>query len=184
MSEEKKYINCNKQSLGDLKVKNPESYVYFISIADSQKKIQGLEGFENLTHLDLSSNDISIIENISHLKHIYSIDLSSNKIDKVQGFYGIGRSLTHLDLGNNKIENMKGFLYLGKYTNLKFLYLGNNNISKIEGLEDMFNIRCISLYGNPITHITKASIDAINKKRIHVFTGGEFNINDLMVIEK
>jgi Leucine-rich repeat (LRR) protein len=48
-------------------------------------KINNLLGFENLKKLQLDNNNIEKIENLEHLVHLEWLDLSFNKIKKIEG---------------------------------------------------------------------------------------------------
>ncbi|EER08645.1 Lumican, putative, partial [Perkinsus marinus ATCC 50983] len=63
----------------------------------------GLDKTERLELLDLSENQLTTINNISHLRELAVLRLADNHIESLLGLDGLGR-LRELDLSNNSIK--------------------------------------------------------------------------------
>jgi len=104
--------------------------------ANHIQRIQNISQAHCLVHLDLSSNQIRVIENLSSLGRLRTLNLSCNCIQKVSGLRGL-HSLASLDLSYNRLEILDGFL-------------------EVTGAE--YQLRCVRLHGNQI-----ASADAVTQ---------------------
>ncbi|OAE33191.1 hypothetical protein AXG93_4773s1650 [Marchantia polymorpha subsp. ruderalis] len=92
------------------------------------KEINYLIGFECLTRLLLDNNQLSKIQNLSHLTTLTELDLSFNSIEKIEGLETL-TNLTDLSLYNNKIARLEGLETLEE---LVCLSLGNNLLADLE----------------------------------------------------
>jgi len=103
----------------------------------------------DVKNLDLSFNLIRHIENIESLNSLENLYLVQNKIKEI----GIlkKKDLKMLELGGNRIGSIGDDL--NGCPNLCELYLGQNKISRIEGLNHLVNLKIISLQSNRITKI-------------------------------
>jgi hypothetical protein len=113
------------------------------------RKIDNLQGFDNLTTLCLDNNVIDKICNISHLVHLKWLDLSFNSIKKIEGLDTL-TSLTDLSLFNNQIDAIGG---LHNCTELQCLSLGNNAIVSLDVcqyLRKFKKLHLVNLEGNPV----------------------------------
>lgn len=84
----------------------------------------------NLTYLNLHSNNIRQLENLSVCTNLQTLVCSFNEIHKIEGLEGL-KSLERLELGFNFIKRLDGLQGLG---NLKVLELNNNLIYRLEDL--------------------------------------------------
>jgi len=96
--------------------------------ANHIERIQNIGHARFLVHLDLSSNLIQTIENLSQLARLRTLNLSCNRIRQVSGLGGL-HSLVSLDLSYNCLEKLEGFL-------------------EVHGPQ--YQLRCINLHGNQI----------------------------------
>ncbi|GMI29507.1 hypothetical protein TeGR_g3958 [Tetraparma gracilis] len=113
------------------------------------KKIDNLQGFNNLTTLCLDNNVIDKIGQITHLTNLKWLDLSFNNISVIEGLEKLTQ-LTDLTLFNNKIEQIGG---LDQCTELQCLSLGNNKIANLDVcqyLRKFRQLRLVNLEGNPV----------------------------------
>jgi len=62
--------------------------------------------FQNLHELNLSSNQIEDIAELNVLSHITDLNLSCNKITKIQGLDNMLRSLQKITLSHNRISSL------------------------------------------------------------------------------
>jgi hypothetical protein len=164
--------------------------------------VKGLEKLTKLRELWLADNqltDVKGLEKLTQLKTLYLMDnphLTKAQIDQLQKALpkcGIRsnpyltkeesakvieaairkaagnptRELTKVDLekvtslylGNNQLADVKG---LEKLTQLEKLYLDNNQLTDVKGLEEFTKLRVLSLEDNPA--LTKAQIAELQKE--------------------
>lgn len=62
--------------------------------------------FQNLTELNLSSNNIEDLSQLSVLKLVADLNLSCNKITRIQGLEGMISNLKKLNLSHNRIASL------------------------------------------------------------------------------
>jgi Leucine-rich repeat (LRR) protein len=91
---------------------------------------QEIQTIKFLTDLDLSHNEISIIENLEGLP-LTKLSLCYNKIGKIDNLQGL--PLTELNLSDNRIEKIENLEGLP----LTELNLSSNRIKKIENLQGL-----------------------------------------------
>lgn len=99
--------------------------------------------------LDLHSNKISKIENISQLSELRVLNLANNLITNVSNLNGLV-SLTELNLRRNLIDSVQG---LQNCPRLQRVFLSNNRIEKLENIaciKDCGQLTELTLDGNPI----------------------------------
>jgi len=115
--------------------------------------------------LDLRGNRISVVENLGATEDQFDvIDLSDNAIIKLEGFPLLKR-LTTLLLSNNYIRTVGDGLG-NSLPNLEYLILTNNRIadlSDLDSLEELNNIRILSLFKNPVVIKKHYRLYLINK---------------------
>ncbi|CEP00387.1 unnamed protein product (mitochondrion) [Plasmodiophora brassicae] len=112
-------------------------------------KIDNLQGFANLTKLQLDNNVIERIENLGHLVNLTWLDLSFNNITKIENLDAL-INLTDLSLFHNQVNVIEN---LDALTKLNVLSLGNNNIKDVENivyLRRFQDLRLLNLTGNPV----------------------------------
>lgn len=104
----------------------------------------------NLRYLDLSSNSISQIENLTDLTNLVDLNLSDNKITDISGIFHLSK-LEHLNLAGNQIKALpKNMPHL---FSLKIIKLARN---LIENQQEILKLSCIiqltnlSISENPI----------------------------------
>ncbi len=137
-------------------------------------KIEHIDELNNLTYLDIETNDVSKIENlpkslvlfyapsneikklenIDHLKNLERLDLFNNKISKMEGLEN-NINLKWLNIVNNKIERIEN---IGNLKNLEELELRSNRIRRIDGLKPILKhkkLKSITLEENPIIEFRK-----------------------------
>jgi protein phosphatase 1 regulatory subunit 7 len=96
----------------------------------------------------LYDNRISKLENLNHLKNLIILDLAFNVIKEVpEGALDGLFSIKKLFLSANKIKKMQN---LNNLKSLEVLDMGDNRIRKIEGIDDLTNLRELHLAKNKI----------------------------------
>ena len=83
-----------------------------------------------MTHLDLSSNDITSIQNLHCLPVLTHLDLSSNRIETFDPERPL-KKLESLKLSQNQLKTIN----LAKFPQLKKLYLDANEMQQVKGLD-------------------------------------------------
>lgn len=88
----------------------------------------------HLTSVNLHSNQLTRIENLTYLKHLVYLDLSSNQIVKISGLNGL-LSLKVLNLSCNCIVTIEN---LGDLKKLTYLNLSYNKLQHVNGLNELW----------------------------------------------
>ncbi|XP_041047189.1 nischarin isoform X3 [Carcharodon carcharias] len=103
--------------------------------------------------LDLSYNEIAVMENLQHLYNLIHLDLSYNKITLLQGVHTKLGNIKTLNLSGNQLESLSG---LNKLYSLVNLDLSNNKVLQIEEIKNIGNLPCLEkviLNNNPLSII-------------------------------
>ncbi len=107
--------------------------------------ISALAGLQQLTHLRLSGNAITGLSPLSGLVKLTFLTLSNNAFEgDIRDLVNLNR-LTHLYLEGNSISDIETVGTLSKLTLIK---LGNNEITDIEPLFGLANLKTIGLKDN------------------------------------
>lgn len=101
------------------------------------KKRRGKEESEGdflgrLTHITLKGKGITQIENLELCRRTQVLYLYDNQIARIENLGVLTKTLSHLYLQNNQIQTMEG---LDCLPNLTKLYLDGNQIQRVEGLQ-------------------------------------------------
>ena len=95
---------------------------------------------ENLTILDVSHNDISVMEKLVGLPRLESLNLAYNSIYTLESnVFDEMQELEVIDLSHNYLAHLDDEIFLNLF-NLHSLYVGHNQIEEIglsDGLEDL-----------------------------------------------
>lgn len=93
--------------------------------------IEDLSPLSYLSHLSLSSNNITEVFNL-HIKlgNVICLNLSSNKISNLEAFSKLF-SLEMLDLGSNLVEDIDQLKHLSGLQNMNYLVLSGNPVSTV-----------------------------------------------------
>lgn len=115
----------------------------------------------NLRTLSLTRNNISKIENLTHLANLSNLNLSKNAIiDCTQLHTKLGNVLI-IDLSQNGIDSLKGF---EKLYSLESLDVSSNKICNVEEVKYIGELPClenIRLTGNPVAVIVDYRIKVL-----------------------
>jgi hypothetical protein len=108
--------------------------------------VTGLERLNKLQVLNLSYNDIALIDGLSAMVQLKALVLSNNKIAVIEN---VGKlvNLNSLILSHNMIEEIAG---LDKLTNLAKLALAHNRIKVIPSLQNQYLLKELRLNDNKI----------------------------------
>ncbi|XP_077677219.1 nischarin isoform X2 [Eretmochelys imbricata] len=116
-------------------------------IDDSVKLIPKIE------FLELSHNDVSLIENVQHLYNLIHLDLSYNKLASLEGVHTKLGNIKTLNLAGNLLERLCG---LNKLYSLVNLDLSSNKIDQIDEIRNIGSLPCLEkvvLSNNPLSII-------------------------------
>ena len=123
-----------------------ELFAFLKGIAD----LTGLEAAQNLTYLDLGSNQISDISPLSGLTGLTQLILSVNQISDLSPLSGLTNLEGRLTLSYNQISDISP---LSGLTNLTKLWLDNNQISDISVLNGLTGLTSLDLSQNQISDL-------------------------------
>ncbi|KAH9472500.1 hypothetical protein Pst134EA_003109 [Puccinia striiformis f. sp. tritici] len=141
------------------------------------RKIENLDSLESLSTLYLIQNKISQIEALDNLaKTLTSLELGSNRIRHITNLSCL-INLTELWLGRNKISKLEG---LDSLVNLRSLSIQSNRIIKLEGLSNLVSLEELYISHNGLTSIG----DGLStNKKLRVLDIGANQIDDMTGIE-
>lgn len=125
----------------------------------------------NLKVVDLSFNEIRVIENLDSLIHLEKLYLSNNKISSVEGLENLS-NLKVLELGSNKIRSINSGC-MRPLKNLEALWLGKN---KIASFNDFIPLRFpklkqLSLQSNRLTKWNPELFSTVAPNLTHIYLG-------------
>ena len=141
------------------------------------KSIKDLNLKYNLKSINLHSNSINKIENLTYLQILVHLDLSSNKITKISGLQAL-TSLRTLNLSCNQIGTVENLDGLKK---LEFLNLSYNKIQLITGLSDLwgsdYSLETLLLNSNYILSLEEISyyLNGLNYLKHISLNNNKFN---------
>lgn len=95
------------------------------------KSLSGLQQLIALQKLDLTDNDIRLVDTAELPATLQKLDLSNNKVE----LFGVGTAmpaLTELELSNNRLTNLHGIEILN---NLKVLNIAKNDLDRAADLQ-------------------------------------------------
>ncbi|XP_046547844.1 leucine-rich repeat and coiled-coil domain-containing protein 1-like [Haliotis rubra] len=132
----------------------------------------------HLLVLNLHSNYIQQIHNLSRLQQLRHLDLSSNQITRIQGLEGLV-SLRTLNLSCNLIAEVSGLSPLRSLVKINLSY---NQIGSVEGFSQLsgpgYKLSHIELHGNKLRslpHVTQALIGCFNLRHLVLYQDGSGN---------
>uniref|UniRef100_A0A4W4EWS2 PX domain-containing protein n=1 Tax=Electrophorus electricus TaxID=8005 RepID=A0A4W4EWS2_ELEEL len=100
--------------------------------------------------LDLSHNELSLVENLQHLYNLVHLDLSYNKLTVLEGVHTKLGNIKTLNLAGNQLETLCG---LSKLYSLVNLDLSSNRLAQLDEIKHIGTLPCLeklSLASNPV----------------------------------
>ena len=144
-----KFLPCNETvQMGDHRINVRETH----EVRLLEQGITKIEGLDNawmfIERIYLNGNQIVTIEGLNRCKNLGSLNLARNRITKIDdgAFDGLV-NLEELYLGLNQIKKIEN---LEPLVQLKQLELHHNNIKKIEGLGELTSLKQLGLDNNQI----------------------------------
>lgn len=135
---------------------------------------EGLQFCVNIEKLDLSSNRLSDLPDLSMLSKLHTLDLNQNNLKEVPPVVYSLQKLQNLNLNNNQLSLLPGGLL--KLTALKTLSVAYNQLAGFPALLTGLKIKNLDISGNPI----KALPDNISDmKELEVFIANECALDKL-----
>ncbi|XP_063992033.1 leucine-rich repeat-containing protein egg-6-like [Diachasmimorpha longicaudata] len=176
-----------------------------------------LSEFPKLQQLYLRRNNLEgLIVPSWHLSlpDIKQLYLDDNRLESTDFLTGLSRSLTHLSLANNHLsffktesldnlevlnldnnqlsklcenESCSEGVYLNNATNVRFLSLSNNNLSRMDqgAMKDLVNVKYLNLANNSLSEIPHLAFQNLTSLfDINLSNNGLQNIPDLCNLRK
>lgn len=154
LQHESLYFRANeKTTLNELIAVSRVEALKILDLSDirnlnSQKdKLEAVGKFKSITHLDINSSDLTDegLKHLENLSNLQSLNLFGTQItDKgLQHLQGLS-NLQYLNLGWTNITD-KGFKYIQSLPNLKTLLFYDLQISKPNNLQNLPNLKALSL---------------------------------------
>uniref|UniRef100_A0A8C1LYK5 Nischarin n=1 Tax=Cyprinus carpio TaxID=7962 RepID=A0A8C1LYK5_CYPCA len=100
--------------------------------------------------LDLSYNELSLVENLQHLYNLVHLDLSFNKLTVLEAVHTKLGNIKTLNLSGNQLETLSG---LSKLYSLVNLDLSSNRLAQLDEIKNIGTLPCLeklSLADNPM----------------------------------
>ncbi|KAL1251605.1 hypothetical protein QQF64_019401 [Cirrhinus molitorella] len=100
--------------------------------------------------LDLSYNELSLVENLQHLYNLVHLDLSFNKLTVLEGVHTKLGNIKTLNLSGNQLDTLSG---LSKLYSLVNLDLSSNRLAQLDEIKHIGTLPCLeklSLADNPM----------------------------------
>ena len=121
--------------------------------------ITGIEMFEGIRWLNIADNSLIDLEGLSKLKSLTTLYLQGNQLGRVEGYEDVNRNKLYdlgepvLDQSGNGKRDTNPLVEIQSLPVLRNLYLYDNMIKTVSGLEDLPSLSVLLLSGNTIEEI-------------------------------
>eukprot|EP00741_Cyanophora_paradoxa_P007303 tig00001098_g7064.t1 len=118
--------------------------------------------YADLHALNLSNNEIEVIENLGRLTRLARLNLSNNRIERIDGLETLG-ALVELNLSKNRISRLDG---LEAARALELLDLSQNRVADVAELDLVARLpalRHLTLAGNPVCSLREYRVEALRR---------------------
>lgn len=126
--------------------------------------LTGIQAFKNLKTLVLRENNINKIDSLDGLINLQYLDLSCNKLRNIErSNIGLLPNLNILICDSNYLKNINSF---SKLQSLSYVSFDNNKISEITNIErlaEVENLKELNLNNNPITKNINYRVNIIRR---------------------
>ncbi|XP_072193633.1 leucine-rich repeat-containing protein 23 isoform X1 [Excalfactoria chinensis] len=140
-----RYVDLSENKLQDLSPLSSLTHLLWLKVDGNLLTSAHMQELPYLQVISFAHNHIKNMEGITH-PHLASLSLKGNKIQTILGLSQALYSLRILELRGNKLESTAG-LHLPK---LKSLYLAQNTIRSLEGLEALEQLSTLHLRDNEL----------------------------------
>lgn len=138
-----------------LELEHLETLSFRQNLLKDASKISLLQSAEKMTSLELRDNQLEQVPDLSRFQKLEYLELSYNMLRNIGGLHnmansisGNGHPLRELYLANNKIKVIEGLETFARH--LEQLELGSNRIKSMQGLESLSHVRSLWLGSNRI----------------------------------
>ncbi|GHJ90363.1 hypothetical protein NliqN6_6765 [Naganishia liquefaciens] len=146
-------VNLNDNHIGYLS--GLPASIRRLHISSNQlTNVSSVDYLANLQVLDVSRNQIDSVNALSCLKHLRELCLDHNKVKDLKDIMEID-SLVKLSCKGNNIKTVD--LSSAQWTLMESLDLSHNQISHVEGLENLTSLSTLNLDHNRLANCTPAS---------------------------
>lgn len=122
--------------------------------------LEGLSGMAKLRELKLYSCQISRIQGLEQMPSLMALHLEDNHIGAIEGLDHL-RALEYLNMDSNRLQKIgKG---LARLTKLKELHLARNQLSSLDGLQGLVSLETCSFDDNRLTTVTSENVKGLVK---------------------
>ncbi|PBC32759.1 Leucine-rich repeat-containing protein [Apis cerana cerana] len=145
------YVNVSGNRLNNeaLRVLSSMKYLLMLQADKNQVESAELDPMPYLQVLTLNNNKLNSTSGISH-KFLECLELNHNNIEEITlNPYDL-ENLKTLEIGGNFLTTTNGIFFPG----LIRLYLGENQIERLEGLEILVNLKILHLRSNKISNLS------------------------------
>uniref|UniRef100_A0A5S6R3P4 PX domain-containing protein n=1 Tax=Trichuris muris TaxID=70415 RepID=A0A5S6R3P4_TRIMR len=111
---------------------------------------RSIVAFRGIQRLDLTCNCLTEICNLQHLPFLRELNLSNNRIEKIDNWHCKLGNVKKIWLTNNKVRNLKGF---SKLYSLEFLDVRDNQLMHLRQVWPLGQLPCLKelvLSGNAV----------------------------------
>ncbi|OPJ69312.1 leucine-rich repeat-containing protein 23 [Patagioenas fasciata] len=141
-----RYVDLSDNKLQDLSPLNSLTHLLWLKVDGNLLTSACMQELPYLQVISFAHNHIKAIEGITHPR-LVNLSLKGNKIQTALGLgHGQLFNLQILELRGNKLESTAGF----NLPKLKSLYLAQNTIQKLEGLEGLEQLTTLHLRDNKL----------------------------------
>jgi hypothetical protein len=124
------------------------------------RMIEGLAGATKLRELKLYSCQICRIKNLEHCPSLMALHLEDNHISAIEGLDTL-RSLEYLNMDSNRIQKLgKG---LARLTRLRELHLCRNQLTSLDGLAGLSALETCTVDHNRLCQVTAEQVKGLVK---------------------
>ncbi|OCT69784.1 leucine-rich repeat-containing protein 23 isoform X2 [Xenopus laevis] len=142
-----RYVDMSQNSLQDLSPLG--ALTHLLSLRADHNQLVGLSGLGELPYLQVASfaqNRIKSMQGFGHPR-LETLNLIGNELRDLEGLECSKLTSLHtLELRSNQLLSTAGL----NLASLRELYLGQNNISRLEGLKSLVNLTTLHLRDNQL----------------------------------
>jgi Leucine-rich repeat (LRR) protein len=100
--------------------------------------MQGIEEFRQLSMLNLASNGLTSIKELSALTRLHQLDVKCNRLVSLKGIENCA-NLVKLDASHNLIQSLEAIGAMEGHS-IEWLCLSGNRVNKLEELEHLTDL--------------------------------------------
>lgn len=143
-----KLTGLEAKTLSDIPGLLDMAYLTGLEIYNSSlESLDGLQNFRELQKINVWENEIQSLEPLRYLSELTHVNFGNNRVEDMSALYGLSR-LQVLVGSNNRLVSTPA--PDGTWTQLKEVYLINNQLTDVEFLRDAHQIQRKNLKGNPL----------------------------------